>query len=134
MWVGSGPAPDPACEFIYQIYDDPYDVSEEQKKHEKEHEKLCLEWELKKRRRKNAESVKRHKEKIKAELKVPIEMPSYELSEYELIRQKNIVEIKSSRNPLASLTIDLHGQKHTNKYKCPLVSQSVSPSVSPLTI
>ena len=43
MWVGSGPAPDPACEFIDPIYDDPYDVSDEQKKNEKEHEKLCLE-------------------------------------------------------------------------------------------
>ena len=94
MWVGSGPAPDPACEFIDPIYDDPYDVSEEQKKHEKEHEELCLEWALKERRRKNAESVKRHREKIKAELLVPIEMPDYELSEYELIRQKNIEEIE----------------------------------------
>ena len=24
MWVGSGPAPDPACEFIDPICDDPY--------------------------------------------------------------------------------------------------------------
>ena len=56
------------------------------------------------KKKENAESVKRHKEKIKAELKIPIEMPSYELSEYELMRQKNIGEIKSSRNPLASLT------------------------------
>ena len=62
--------------------------------YEKEHEELCLEWALKERRRKNAESVKRHREKIKAELLVPIEMPDYELSEYELIRQKNIEEIE----------------------------------------
>ena len=55
---------------------------------------------LKEKRKQNAESVRRHREKVKAELQVPVEMPDYELSEYELMRQKNIEEIEKMKKAI----------------------------------
>ena len=70
-----------------------------------------MEWELKERRKenaeklkerreKNAERVRRHREKVKAKLEVPVKMPDYELSEYELMRQKNIEEIEKMKKEI----------------------------------
>ena len=55
---------------------------------------------MKEKRKANADSVRRHREKQKEELQaainVPIEIPDYPLSEYELIRQKNIEDIQNA--------------------------------------
>ena len=95
--------------------DNPWNLTEEQleeeKKEHKEYIETFMEWEmkerkkenaekLKERRKKNAESVKRHREKVKAKLQVPVKMPAYEKSEYELIREKNIEEIEMMKKAI----------------------------------
>ena len=53
------------------------------------------------RRKANAESAKKHREKVKAKLQVPVEeMPDYEMSEYELMRQKNIEEMEKMKKAI----------------------------------
>ena len=44
---------------------------------------------------------KKHREKVKAKLQVPVkEMPDYEMSEYELMRQKNIEEMEKMKKAI----------------------------------
>ena len=111
IWEGSGPAPD--CSNAGEgMCENPYNLTEEQleeqKKEDKEYFETFMEWEfkerrkekaekLKERRKKNAESVQRFREKVKAKLQVPVNMPDYEMSQYELIRQKNIEEIEKMK-------------------------------------
>ena len=114
-WVGSGPAPDCSNADEAGMLDNPWNQTEEQlaeqKKLDDEYYESCLEWDLKEkrmenaaklkvRREKNTESVKRHREKVKAKLQVPVEIPDYEKSEYELIRQKNIEEIEKMKKTI----------------------------------
>ena len=93
-WVGIGPPPPDEDD---DEYDEP---TEEEKQQMKEQEDEWLQAELKEKRKANADSVRRHREKQKEELQaainVPIEIPDYPLSEYELIRQKNIEDIQNA--------------------------------------
>ena len=126
IWEGSGPAPDCSNAHEVEMSDNPWNQTEEQleeqKKLDDEYNKSLFEWELKdlrkekeaklkdlrkeneakleERRKQNAESVRRHREKVKAKLQVPIEMPDYEMSEYELMRQKNIEEIEKMKKAI----------------------------------
>ena len=126
IWEGSGPAPDCSNAHEVEMSDNPWNQTEEQleeqKKLDDEYNKSLFEWELKdlrkekeaklkdlrkeneakleERRKQNAESVRRHREKVKAKLQVPVEMPDYEISEYELMRQKNIEEIEKMKKAI----------------------------------
>ena len=115
MWVGSGLALDCSNANEAGMLDNPWNQTEEQlaeqKKLDDEYYESCLEWDLKEkreenaaklkeRREKNTESVKRHREKVKAKLQVPVEIPDYEKSEYELIRQRNIEEIEKMKKAI----------------------------------
>ena len=43
----------------------------------------------------------KHREKVEAKLQVPVEeMPDYEMSEYELMRQKNIEEMEKMKKAI----------------------------------
>ena len=89
-WVGTGPPP-PDEE------DDEYDEpTEEEKQQMMEQENEWLQAELEEKKKANADCVRRHRERQKAAMDVPIEIPDYPLSEYELIRQKNIEDIQNA--------------------------------------
>ena len=105
MWVGSGPAPDCSDANEPGMCDNPWNLTEEQLEEErrqiKEENEAYLEWALMERRKANAESAKKHREKVKAKLQVPVEeMPDYEMSEYELMRQKNIEEMEKMKKAI----------------------------------
>ena len=126
IWVGSGPAPDCSNAHQVEMSNNPWNQTEEQleeqKKLDDDYNKSLFEWEmedlrkeneailnekrmeneakLKEKRKQNAESVRRHREKVKAKLQVPVEMPDYEISEYELMRQKNIEEIEKMKKAI----------------------------------
>ena len=93
-WVGTGPPP-PDDE------DDEYDEpTEEEKQQMREQENKWLQAALEDKRKTNADCVRKHREKQREELQaainVPIEIPEYPMSEYELIRQKNIEDIQNA--------------------------------------
>ena len=94
FWVGNGPPPPEDTEFEY---DEPTE-EEKQQMQEQENKWLQAAWEDK--RKANADCVRKHREKKREELQaainVPIEIPEYPLSEYELIRQKNIEDIQNA--------------------------------------
>ena len=105
MWVGSGPAPDCCNADEVGMYDNPWNQTEEQLEEQKrldnEYNKELFEWELSEKRKANAASAKKHREKVKAKLQVPVkEMPDYEMSEYELMRKKNIEEIERMKKAI----------------------------------
>ena len=105
MWVGSGPAPDCSNADDVGMCDNPWNLTEEQLEEErrqiKEENEAYLEWALMERRKANAESAKKHREKVKAKLQVPVEeMTDYEMSEYELMRQKNIEEMEKMKKAI----------------------------------
>ena len=105
MWVGSGPAPDCSDANEPGMCDNPWNLTEEQLEEErrqiKEENEAYLEWALMERRKANAASAKKHREKVKAKLQVPVEeMPDYEMSEYELMRQKNIEEMEKMKKAI----------------------------------
>ena len=105
IWVGSGPAPDCSDANEPGMCDNPWNLTEEQLEEErrqiKEENEAYLEWALMERRKANAASAKKHREKVKAKLQVPVEeMPDYEMSEYELMRQKNIEEMEKMKKAI----------------------------------
>ena len=115
MWVGSGPAPDCSNTDDVGMCDNPWNLNEEQleeeKKEHKEYIETFMEWELKERRKENAEklkerrkanaeSVQRQREKVKARFQGPVKMPDFEMSKYELIRRKNIEEIEKMKKAI----------------------------------
>merc|ERR1712155_43406 len=67
MWVGSGPAPDCSNGDDVGMCNNPWNLTEEQleeeKKEHKEYIETFMEWELKERRKENAEKLKERREK-----------------------------------------------------------------------